>query len=231
MAGVGAPEDFRSCGAEFLGHFKEIAQLHDHERVLDVGCGPGRMAIPLAETMAGISYEGFDVSRPCIEWCQAAITTAYSDFRFQWADVKNGTYQAGGRQDPATFKFPYPDKTFDLVLMVSVLTHLPIAAAQNYLIETQRVLKSGGRLFATAFVMDDRAQDNVKAGRSGLKFVPHSPSFWTVNPGCPEDAVAFEPTLLTHLFTEAGLSLEIRRGKWDGSPGYSGHDLILAKNW
>lgn len=231
MAGVGAPEEFRSCGLEFLEHFKKIAALKDGERILDMGCGPGRMAIPITETFPRTSYDGFDVSKPCIDWCRSSISTSHPDFRFEWADVRNGTYHAGGSQDPSTFRFPYPDDTFDLVIMISVITHLPIAATRNYLIETGRVLKPGGRLFATAFLMDERSVENVQAGRSTLKFVRYQPSFWTVNPGCPEDAGAFEPGLLDQLFDDAKLFLPdgIRRGKWDGGPGLTGHDLILAK--
>ena len=40
------------------------------ERVLDVGCGIGRMARPLAGYLTGDgSYDGFDVNREGIRWC------------------------------------------------------------------------------------------------------------------------------------------------------------------
>jgi len=56
--------DFRSVGNAFLGHFREIGKLGPNECVLDIGCGTGRMAVPLLGYLGERgSYIGFDVSR------------------------------------------------------------------------------------------------------------------------------------------------------------------------
>jgi hypothetical protein len=39
--------DFRTIGAEFLGHLVRIAGLKPDDRVLDIGSGIGRLAGPL----------------------------------------------------------------------------------------------------------------------------------------------------------------------------------------
>jgi hypothetical protein len=36
--------DFRATGEEFRGHFRDLADLQAEDRVLDIGCGIGRMA-------------------------------------------------------------------------------------------------------------------------------------------------------------------------------------------
>jgi hypothetical protein len=36
--------DFDAVGQELLGYFRELAHLEPTERVLDIGCGLGRMA-------------------------------------------------------------------------------------------------------------------------------------------------------------------------------------------
>ena len=41
--------DFEQIGREYLGHFKELGGLRPDSRVLDIGCGIGRMAIPLMD--------------------------------------------------------------------------------------------------------------------------------------------------------------------------------------
>ena len=43
--------DFVETGDEFMRHFLDLAGLKAHHRVLDVGCGIGRMARPLARTV------------------------------------------------------------------------------------------------------------------------------------------------------------------------------------
>ncbi len=39
--------DFKVIGNEFFRYFVEIGGLKPHEKVLEVGCGIGRMAVPL----------------------------------------------------------------------------------------------------------------------------------------------------------------------------------------
>lgn len=58
-----APEDFRKLEKTSMGHLTKLANLIPGERVLDVGCGVGRMAIPLTRYLSAEgSYEGFDVA-------------------------------------------------------------------------------------------------------------------------------------------------------------------------
>lgn len=62
--------DFKAIGQAFVAHFVKICSLKPDEAVLDIGCGTGRMAIPLLRyfDVSG-AYVGFDVSRDAIRWC------------------------------------------------------------------------------------------------------------------------------------------------------------------
>src|SRR5215212_241626 len=39
--------NYRAIGTEYLGHYVRIGGLKPTDRVLDIGCGIGRMAVPL----------------------------------------------------------------------------------------------------------------------------------------------------------------------------------------
>ena len=52
MSGYVGRGDFRATGEEFLGHFRELGGLRAEDRVLEIGCGIGRMARVLAPRAA-----------------------------------------------------------------------------------------------------------------------------------------------------------------------------------
>src|SRR3546814_6185313 len=61
--------DFRAIGAEFLRHSVEIGGLTPEEDMLDIGCGFGHMALPLARYLATTSRDvRFDHVREPVAW-------------------------------------------------------------------------------------------------------------------------------------------------------------------
>jgi cyclopropane fatty-acyl-phospholipid synthase-like methyltransferase len=91
--------------------------LHKGERVLDVGCGPGRHALALARR--GIDVVGVDLSEDFIALAHEAATAEALTVRFEVRDVRHLAYDAefdaviclcqggfgllGGRDEPAVF--------------------------------------------------------------------------------------------------------------------------------
>ncbi len=154
--------DFRAQGEMMLRYFVELAGLQPHHRVLDVGSGMGRIAAPLAKYLDDRgSYEGFDVVEMGVRWCEKAIGSRYPNFRFQYIGLDNSLYRTGGA-NAADFRFPYPDEGFDLVVLISVFTHMLPDEVANYLREIQRVLRPGGCCFATFFLWNEEAATLVR---------------------------------------------------------------------
>lgn len=80
--------DFQKIGREFFAYFTRIGQLQPHHRVLDVGCGCGRMAVPMIPFLSGnADYHGFDIVPDAIKWSRNHITKRHARFHFELADV------------------------------------------------------------------------------------------------------------------------------------------------
>jgi SAM-dependent methyltransferase len=100
--------------------------LKPNERVVDIGCGAGRVAANLTGYLDRSEgrYEGFDVSERAIKWAHTQITPRYPNFRFHLVDVRNAEYSPGAGGDAASFRFPFRDDEFDLAVATSLYTHM-----------------------------------------------------------------------------------------------------------
>ncbi len=221
--------DFRAIGAEFLTYFVEIGNLTPRDRVLDVGCGSGRMAQPLTQYLDPdvASYEGLDPVLSNIEWCVRTITTLYPRFHFMRVDVRNELYNKTGTMKGEEVVFPFRDEAFDFVAMVSVATHMTAPEVEAYLNEISRVLAPGGRLFLTAFVV--RPAD-AKKSCGALRFKPVGQGTWCGNEGHPLAAVGFDEGVLDKLIAASGLTLRRKKlGHWRGARSAHFQDFFVAE--
>ena len=222
--------DFAATGDEFLTHFVELADLQPSHAVLDVGCGIGRIARPLAGYLSAEgSYDGFDVNRDGIGWCRRRYGRL-PNFRFQVADLYNRRYNPHGSHAATEYRFPYDDARFDFVILTSVLTHLLEAEADHYLAETARVLRPGGRVLATFFLLDDESRAAIADGRAGLRFLDPSAHVAVVSDDVPEEAVAYDAGWVREHAAAHGLDLgAVHPGTWSGrEDGRSFQDIVVA---
>lgn len=149
--------DFIQTGARLASRLVEHCNLNETAAVLDIGCGIGRIAVPLTSRIgAGGRYDGFDVVETGIDWCQKHISVKYPQFNFLHVRIANDLYNAEGQQ-AGSFTFPYPNNTYDIACSFSVFTHMLPDGVSRYLQESYRVLKPGGRLYATFFINNEYA--------------------------------------------------------------------------
>jgi SAM-dependent methyltransferase len=223
--------DFVDTGDEFLRHFTEVAGLGRDERVLDVGCGIGRMARPLVGHLSAQgSYDGFDVNREGIAWC-ARRYARHPNFRFQAVDLYNRRYNPDGEQPADAFTFPYDDARFDLVICTSVLTHLLEGEADHYVAEIGRVLAPGGRMLATWFLLDEPSRTAIAAGHAGLPFLDADAPVAVVSDEMPEEAVAYDRAWVADACRRHGLEVDaVHPGTWRGDDdGRSFQDIVVGR--
>jgi ubiquinone/menaquinone biosynthesis C-methylase UbiE len=233
--------DYETIGREFFGHFVKYGGLQPHHRVLDVGCGIGRMARPLTEYLnTSGRYEGFDVMADSVEWCQKNITPRYPNFRFRRARVANPIYNQWFGWSAwyefysgSDYVFPYRANSFDFIFLTSVFTHMRPAEVENYVREINRVLKVGGKCFATYFLQTPETRALGEARRGSLNFVHRSDGYWIDNPKeHHEAAICYDESHLLDLYRQCGLQLAgpVRRGSWSGVKKFvSYQDIVVAE--
>jgi demethylmenaquinone methyltransferase/2-methoxy-6-polyprenyl-1,4-benzoquinol methylase/phosphoethanolamine N-methyltransferase len=145
------------------GRLLELAAIARGERLLDVGCGPGRLTLRAAG-MAGAEGEahGIDLSPEMVAVARKNAAQARIPVSFEVASVD---------------ALPFPDGHFDVVLTSLVLHHLPDDMKARGFAEIRRVLKPGGRFLAVDFaaVPGHRLGHllNVFGIRSGTAYVEH----------------------------------------------------------
>jgi SAM-dependent methyltransferase len=220
--------DFRRIGDELAALLVRSGNLQPGQRVLDIGCGVGRVAIPLTRLLSsGGSYDGFDIVKRWIRWCRRNITPRYPNFRFVHADIYNSHYNRSG-VPAAQFRFPYADASFDLAFATSVFTHLDVEAMRNYLAEAQRVLRPGGTLLATFFLLDDEVKSRLGTD-TALDFKVDRGSWRLLDEHDPDWAIAIERNLLTDLLPpNAWHEPQIEHGSWRHRGGTSFQDVVVA---
>ena len=214
----------------------DLGELGPDGRVLDIGCGPGRIAARLTRQLERGSYEGFDIDPRSIRWCRRKISSRHPNFHFQLADIRNAEYNPAGSQEARAYTFPYRDDEFDLALAASVFTHMLPGEIERYVSEAARVLKPDGRLLASFFLLNEDTQLRLMySGRRilGAKEDDGGVHYRSQDATTPERMIAVFEEGIRKIYAGAGLTIEtIGYGKWcgrrDGFLGF-GQDLVVAR--
>lgn len=206
--------NFKETGLRFVSYFKKHGLQKDH-RVLDIGSGIGRMALPLTGFLES-TYTGLDIMSIGIEWCKRNITSVYPNFNFIKINAKNDLYSNEGV--PATeIHFPVDAGQYDYAILISVFTHLLPAEVEHYLEEIHKALDSGGTCFATFFIFEDE-QDLINNNFN--PFILQDNHYALMDEKVTSANVAYRSSYLLKIFAEKGFDLvHVSEGRWKSAKG------------
>jgi SAM-dependent methyltransferase len=128
---------FLSVGDTIASRIREIVRAEDQsfdgtERILDFGCGCGRVLRFVENGPLSGKFFATDIDEEAISWCRNNLASL-------------ATFSRNGDQPPLEFG----RDSFDLILAISVFTHLPEVLELSWLSELQRIAKPGAILLLT----------------------------------------------------------------------------------
>lgn len=239
LTGAGS-ETFAEISNKHLHLLRKYVGINSGETFLEIGCGIGRDAIPLATHFRdSVRYFGIDIISESINWCSQNITTRYPTFRFRHFDVQDEIHNPRGRLGMDDVALPISNSSVDLIFMFSVATHLLGSELGAYLRLLSASLKPSGRILMSAFLLDPsrKAQLSKAPFTEYLLKFAHliSPGIYVEDAERPHAAVAYETDVLLALCKNAGLvkSREPIWGDWclgDFPSEEAGQDLLVLKH-
>jgi demethylmenaquinone methyltransferase/2-methoxy-6-polyprenyl-1,4-benzoquinol methylase/phosphoethanolamine N-methyltransferase len=147
---------FRGKLRELRQRTAALAQIQPGEKVLDVGCGTGTLAMEV-ETLVGATGRVFGIDPGAQQIARARSKAARRNLPVE--------FQVGVIEH-----LDFPDQTFDVVLSTIMMHHLSNTLKRQGLAEITRVLKPAGRLVIADFKRpEERAAQPVRFGAGGSR--------------------------------------------------------------
>lgn len=128
---------FRGQWRDLRQKTAKLARIQPGDKVLDVGCGTGTLALEVARRAGRAGrVTGIDPSSEQIARARSKAARHNVPIDFQIGVIEH---------------LPHPDQTFDVVLSTLMMHHVPAPLKRQGLAEIARVLKPGGRLIIADF--------------------------------------------------------------------------------
>lgn len=225
--------EYNKIGNYIATVLKNRAGLRPESHVLDVGCGTGRVAIPLTEYLTTGSYTGVDVVKSSIEWCASAFRD-FQNFRFVHADLYSEFYNPSASLTAEEYRFPFNREHFDVIWSASLFTHMLMPSVDNYLKEMARVARPGGRIWNSYLLLDDISEPLVLGPRNDGRRMQYKVEGGRVGyQEKPEHVVGLYKDQILGLHEKHGLEIiEVQLSNWSGGrpdTKYRGQEVIIAR--
>lgn len=221
---------FARIGKTLSEILQDYAGLKKESKVLEIGCGCGRVALALTNILDDNNYFGVDIESVSLDACKKNMELTKKSFQFDLLDVSNNEYNPKGKYSASSYKFPYIDKSFDVVFLISVFTHMIPSDVSNYIREICRMIKNNGHCLFSAFLVD--------YGTTGydISFPFKKDGYYYCNELLPEVAIGYDLQFFITEFEKHEMILKHKLlGTWRGDKdiysisGFSQDILVFSK--
>ena len=227
------------------GFFAALIKSHVADRslkIVDFGCGFGKLApVSTFFTAPDGHYLGIDIRQECVDFCShhyAELPRVAFHRSTDYNAMYSETRSAELEQSAVEHDWPVASGSVDLVLSVSVFTHLQERQALHYIRAVHRILKPGALAMLTFHIVEEprklpRFSSADKPQLSKLfdfsTALPPSGNFFTSSPSTPEDAIAVNDAGL-HLLIDGRFELvSLIRGSTTGGDDPFFQDIAILK--
>jgi SAM-dependent methyltransferase len=171
-----SPERYFAAAEAMTRRILDVGEVADGSRVLDVGCGFGGTLDMIRSRNAGCRLAGLNIDERQLRWARRLLAKSEGDgaTKSDGAGGTNGAPAGNGATapDPIAFltgdgcRLPIADASVDHVLAVECVFHFPSRKA--FVREAARVLKPGGTMALSDFLMGTGAQATLAANMATL---------------------------------------------------------------
>jgi SAM-dependent methyltransferase len=216
---------------------RDRLDLRRDARIVDIGCGWGRLAAALVEHLdPAAEYHGFDPTRDHVRWAQVNLMPRHQALNFHITNLANRIYNPGGVLRTTTFLVPFATASRDVVIASALFAYLSPEELDAYASEAARILKPGGRLLATFFLLDEDARTILPRLAPPLAFRFAAGPVVSTSPN-GQGLVAYDENHVRAVLGRHGFELEPTvRGGWreeqdepGGGPAGLREDAVIAR--
>lgn len=133
------PEGYKKAADELAFQHFDMARIRPGHKILDVGCGFGGSILLLNDNYRNVDVTGLNIDPRQIEWARRTVLPK-----------RRGSNAIAFEVGDAC-ELPYPDASFDTIYAIECVFHFP--SRKRFLEQARRVLKPGGRLVVSDFVI------------------------------------------------------------------------------
>jgi SAM-dependent methyltransferase len=212
-------------------------------KIVDFGCGHGKLApISVFFTHPNGEYLGIDINEGYINYCRRKYAQL-PRVKFHVSKDYNPLYSSEQQSAVAGRRsygedWPIAADSIDVVLAVSVFTHLQEADTFGYANKIYTVLKPGALAMLTCHIVEEPRKQpgfifNYNPFLASLfKFttlLPTSNNWFTSNPGLPESGIAVDMTGLNSLIRGRFKIELMMRGSATGGKDPFPQDVVVLR--